>query len=109
MRETIKMFVRDIELIRTVERNSGLNISDLAKLLSIPYSTAYVKVHKLEKAGLLMLKYSSGKKSIYLTKTAEELIEALEIIEKSEKISPLSSIRQPSDSTLSGTSQERHL
>jgi len=82
MRETIKMFVRDIELIRTVEKNSGLNISDLARIMSIPYSTAYVKVHKLEKAGLLLLKYSSGKKSIYLTKTAEELLEALEIIEK---------------------------
>jgi len=109
MRETIKMFVREIELIRTVEKNSGLNISDLAKLLSIPYSTAYVKVHKLEKAGLLTLKYASGKKSIYLTKTAEELIEALEIIEKSEKISPLSSAQRPSDSTLSGTSQEHRL
>ncbi len=109
MRETIKMFVRDIELIRTVEKNSGLNISDLARIMSIPYSTAYVKVHKLEKAGLLLLKYSSGKKSIYLTKTAEELLEALEIIEKSEKISPLSSAQQPSGSNLSGTFQERRL
>jgi predicted transcriptional regulator len=109
MRETIRLFVRDLELIRTVEKNRGMNISGLARLLSIPYSTAYVKVHKLERAGLLTLKYESGKKSIYLTKTAEELIEALEIIEKKEKFNSLSSVQQPLDNTLSGISQEHHL
>ena len=108
MRETIRLFVRDLKLIRTVEKNRGISISNLAKMLAIPYSTAYVKVHKLEKAGLLNLKYNSGKKAIYLTKTAEELLEALEIIEK-EKFSSLSSARQPSDSNLSGISQGHRL
>ncbi len=109
MREAIRLFVREVNLIRTIEKNSGANISELSKILAIPYSTAYVKVHKLEKAGLLEFKYVSGKKSVYLTKMAKELIEALELIEKSEKISPLSSAQQPSDSNPSGISQEHRL
>jgi len=108
MREIIRLFVKDLKLIRIVEKNRGISISNLAKMLSIPYSTAYVKVHKLEKAGLLDLKYNTGRKAIYLTKTAEELIEALEIIEK-EKISSPSSVQQPSDSNLSDISQEHRL
>ncbi len=108
MREIIRLFVRDLKLIRTVEKNRGISISNLAKILSIPYSTTYVKVHKLEKAGLLDLKYNSGRKAIYLTKTAEELIEALEIVEK-EKVNSLSSAQQPSDSNLSGISQGHRL
>ncbi len=106
MREAIKLFVRDLELIRTVEKNRGINISELAKVLSIPYSTAYVKVHKLEKAGLLNLSYVSGKKSVTLTKMAEELIEALEMIEKSNRTS---SAQQLSSDSPSDTSQEHRL
>ncbi len=106
MREAIKLFVRDLELIRTVEKNRGINISELAKTLSIPYSTAYVKVHKLERAGLLNLSYVSGKKSVTLTKMAEELIEALEMIEKSNRTS---SAQQLSSDNPSDTSQEHHL
>ncbi len=106
MREAIKLFVRDLELIRTVEKNKGINISELAKILSIPYSTAYVKVHKLEKAGLLNLSYVSGKKSVTLTKMAEELIEALEVIERSNRTS---SAQQLSSDNPSDTSQEHRL
>ena len=86
MREIIRMFVKDLDLIRFIEGNSGVCISDVARMLKIPYSTAYVRVHRLEKAGLIDFEYVSGKKTIKLTDTAIELIKALETIEREEKI-----------------------
>ncbi|AEA46116.1 MarR family transcriptional regulator [Archaeoglobus veneficus] len=85
MREVIRMFVRDLDLIRFIEGNNGICISDVARRLKMPYSTAYVKVHRLEKAGLLDFEYVSGKKTIKLTETAIELIQALEMIEREKK------------------------
>ncbi|GEM_PF-1817762 len=109
MREAIKLFVRDLELIRTIEKNNGISISELSRILSIPYSTVYVKVHRLEKAGLLNLNYKSGRKTINLTEMAKELIEALEIIEKSNKSNHTSLTQQLLDDNPSDISQEHHL
>lgn len=50
-------------------------------MLSIPYSTAYVRIHKLEEAGLVQLEYLSGKKTVKLTETALELIDAMKTLE----------------------------
>ncbi len=85
MRDIIRMFIKDLDIIRLVGENSGVCISDVARMLGIPYSTAYVRVHRLEKAGLLSFEYASGKKAINLTDIAADLIKALETIEKEEK------------------------
>ena len=50
-------------------------------MLRMPYSTAYVRIHKLEEAGLVQLEYYSGKKTVKLTDTAMELIEAMKTLE----------------------------
>jgi len=85
MRDIIRMFVKDLDIIRLIEGNNEVCISDVARMLGIPYSTAYVRVHRLEKAGLLSFEYISGKKAINLTDMAIDLVKALKTIEKEGK------------------------
>jgi DNA-binding transcriptional ArsR family regulator len=68
-------------MVSFLDDNKGVCISELARMLSMPYSTAYVRIHKLEEAGLVQLEYFSGKKTVKLTDTAVELIEAMKSLE----------------------------
>jgi len=81
MRRKIKEFLKHIELINFVS-NKKVSIAEMARLLKIPYSTLYVKLHKLEKLGLIEFDYIYGKKTPKLTKLAEDLLEALEEVKE---------------------------
>lgn len=81
MREIIREFTKNLDMVSFLDDNNGVCISELARMLSMPYSTAYVRIHKLEEAGLVQLEYFSGKKTVKLTDTAVELIEAMRTLE----------------------------
>lgn len=82
MRETIRAFTKNLDMVIFLNEHDGACISEIARTLKMPYSTIYVKIHKLEKAGLVHLEYIGGKKTVKLTEVAIELIEAMETIEK---------------------------
>ncbi|MFO7966729.1 MAG: winged helix-turn-helix domain-containing protein [Archaeoglobaceae archaeon] len=84
MREVIRQFTKNLDMVSFLDENNSLCISELARMLSIPYSTAYVRIHKLEEAGLVQLEYLSGKKTVKLTETALELIDAMKTLESEE-------------------------
>jgi len=81
MRDTIRQFTKNLEMVSFLDSHNGVCISELARMLRMPYSTAYVRIHKLEEAGLVQLEYYSGKKTVKLTDTAMELIEAMKTLE----------------------------
>ncbi len=84
MRDVIRQFTKNLDMVSFLDENNSLCISELARMLSIPYSTAYVRIHKLEEAGLVQLEYLSGKKTVKLTETALELIDAMKTLESEE-------------------------
>jgi len=82
MRETIRLFTKNLDMVSFLDDNNGVCISEIARMLKMPYSTAYVRIHKLEDAGLVQLEYLSGKKTVKLTNTALELIDAMKALEE---------------------------
>jgi DNA-binding MarR family transcriptional regulator len=77
MRETIRAFTKNLDMMTFLNSHNGACISEISRTLKMPYSTTYVKIHKLEKAGLVQLEYIAGKKAVKLTEIAIELIEAM--------------------------------
>lgn len=82
MRETIRLFTKNLDMVSFLDDNNGVCISEIARMLKMPYSTAYVRIHKLEDAGLVQLEYLSGKKTVRLTNDALELIDAMKALDE---------------------------
>ncbi len=85
MRRSIREFLKNIEIINFISRKK-VSIAEMARSLKIPYSTLYVRLHKLEKFGLIEFDYIYGKKTPKLTKLAEDLLNALEEVKEKEKL-----------------------
>ena len=85
MRRRIREFLKNIDLIDFISKKR-VSIAEMSRLLKIPYSTLYVRLHKLEKFGLIEFDYVYGKKTPKLTKLAEEMLNALEEVKEKEKL-----------------------